>query len=51
MTSPVSLRLPAHGTTGIRLPPRTRWACRSCGARNRMRQRCCHHCRQIRPRR
>ncbi|WP_276209721.1 hypothetical protein [Amycolatopsis vastitatis] len=30
--------------------PRLRWCCRSCGARNRMRQRVCHRCRQNRPR-
>ncbi|WP_326944534.1 hypothetical protein OG439_32610 [Amycolatopsis sp. NBC_01307] len=51
MTSPASLRLLAHDLPGLGSPSRTRWECRSCGARNRMRQRVCHRCTQNRPRR
>ncbi|WP_432847112.1 hypothetical protein ACQPXB_40700 [Amycolatopsis sp. CA-161197] len=49
MTTRITLPAPAHAHTGH--APHRRWGCRSCGARNRMRQRCCHTCRQIRPRR
>ncbi|HEY3479026.1 MAG TPA: hypothetical protein VGL02_09015 [Streptomyces sp.] len=49
MTTSHALRLPAPGHHAP-LSPRTRWGCRSCGARNRMRQRVCHRCCQTRPR-
>ncbi|WP_410640682.1 hypothetical protein [Amycolatopsis sp. lyj-346] len=48
MTSPAASRLSAHHQPVTSL--RTRWGCRSCGARNRMRQRVCHRCCQNRPR-